>query len=629
MLGVTYTSTGICVLFNSSVDIPCTYKYPQDHKIKTAFWFNKLKSHLQPEDVCLDKEYKNHVQYLGNKENNTLRLKDIRESHSGEYALMFTTEQGESYSELPGVIITVTTLQVLITPTSVKERDRVTLTCITTCRLSSDPTFIWYKNGQLVTSKHTTRDNKLHLNPVSSEDAGSYSCAVRGHEGLPSNVFLNVKYLQVLITPEAVKEGDSVSLTCDTTCILTNPAFIWYKNGQPVTYQHTTRDNKLHLNPVSSEDAGSYSCAVKGDESLSSTAVFLNIKYSPRNVSVSISPSGIEAGSPVTLTCSSDANPPVHTYTWYMKSGAESLVKGTGESISFNVTSNTSGLYYCEAQNELGSTNSDAVTVVTEVALQVTVTLETVTEGGDVTLTCSTCTQSYNPTVIWYKNRRPVASKHTARDNKLHLDPVSSEDAGNYSCAVKGDESLSSTAVFLNVRYVPKNVAVSIKASGEIQEGTSVTLTCSSDANPPVHNYTWYMKSGNESVVRGTGESVSFDTSGIYYCVAQNEMGSTYSDAVTVVTEDTKAAAMMVRAGILFVILTITLVLASRLRKEKKTKPSSSPRTLEADASDVCTNVTYMTMTSDPGQGWVSPDEDDVNYTIIQFQSCTGKPESQ
>ncbi|KAL2086846.1 hypothetical protein ACEWY4_017905 [Coilia grayii] len=81
----------------------------------------------------------------------------------------------------------------------------------------------------------------------------------------------------------------------------------------------------------------------------------------------------------VTLTCSSDANPPVHNYTWYMKTGAESLVRGTGESISFNVTSDTSGLYYCQAQNEVGSQTS------TEVAVQ----------GGDVTVTLPAITTTF------------------------------------------------------------------------------------------------------------------------------------------------------------------------------------------------------------------------------------------
>ncbi|XP_041958523.1 B-cell receptor CD22-like [Alosa sapidissima] len=264
----------------------------------------------------------------------------------------------------------------------------------------------------------------------------------------------------------------------------------------------------------------------------------------------------------------------------------------------------------------------------------VTMTSETVTEGGEVTLTCSTCTQSNNPTLIWYKNNQPVSNQHTTRDNKLHLNPVSSEDAGSYSCAVKGDESLSSTAVFLNVRYVPKNVSVSIKASSKIEEDSVVTLTCSSDANPPVHTYTWYMKSGAESLARGTGESISFnltsDTSGPYHCEAQNEVGSTNSSQtpVQIVTEDDHVAAMMFQAGIiLFVILTITLVFATLwLRKKKKMHLSSSPYPLEADASDVYDNVMPTTMTSDPGQRVDSQgDEDDVHYASIQFQPRTKK----
>ncbi|XP_041960693.1 B-cell receptor CD22-like isoform X3 [Alosa sapidissima] len=266
--GVTYSDENICVLMGSSVDIPCTYLHPRDDRIKEMFWFHKQK----------------YEKYFGEKENScTLRLEHIRESHSGEYTFRFTTGRGQNYSGLPGVNISVTDLQVWAPLDTVKEGDKVTLTCNTTCTLSNDPTFIWYKNGQ------------------------------------------------------------------------------------PVTYKHTTRNNKLQLNPVSSEDAGNYSCAVKGDESLSSIAVSLDVRYKPKNVLVSITASSTtEEASVVTLTCSSDANPPVHTYTWYMKSGAESLVRGTGESISFNVTSDTSGLYYCEAQNEEGSQISTEVTVQTD-----------------------------------------------------------------------------------------------------------------------------------------------------------------------------------------------------------------------------------------------------------------------
>src|SRR4029434_9972709 len=95
--------------------------------------------------------------------------------------------------------------------------------------------------------------------------------------------------LQVLITPEAVKEGENVTLTCNTTCILSNnPTFIWYKNRQPVTFKHTTRDNRLLLNPVSSEDEGSYSCAVRRHESLFSTDVFLKVRCKLQQLTVNV-----------------------------------------------------------------------------------------------------------------------------------------------------------------------------------------------------------------------------------------------------------------------------------------------------------------------------------------------------
>uniref|UniRef100_A0AAR2IGG4 Ig-like domain-containing protein n=1 Tax=Pygocentrus nattereri TaxID=42514 RepID=A0AAR2IGG4_PYGNA len=109
--------------------------------------------------------------------------------------------------------------------------------------------------------------------------------------------------------PEEVTEGQTADLTCKTTCSLTDPTFIWYKNGRPLTTK-TIKNNQLHLQTVSSEDAGSYSCAVGGSQHLHSTAHSLRVRYPPKRVSVSISPSGeIVEGSSVNLTCSSDGNP--------------------------------------------------------------------------------------------------------------------------------------------------------------------------------------------------------------------------------------------------------------------------------------------------------------------------------
>ncbi|KAG5855771.1 hypothetical protein ANANG_G00000080, partial [Anguilla anguilla] len=75
-----------------------------------------------------------------------------------------------------------------------------------------------------------------------------------------------------MVYPDTVTEGQSVRLTCSTTCTLTgSPAFIWYRDGSPLSFT-----DQSHQFTASSEDRGSYTCAVKGYE-LRSPAVALNV----------------------------------------------------------------------------------------------------------------------------------------------------------------------------------------------------------------------------------------------------------------------------------------------------------------------------------------------------------------
>ncbi|XP_048051290.1 B-cell receptor CD22-like isoform X2 [Megalobrama amblycephala] len=90
-------------------------------------------------------------------------------------------------------------------------------------------------------------------------------------------VTLTVTDLQVE-SPERVTEGDSVRLTCKSSCTLTDRAtFIWYRNSQPLT-ERRDRNNELLLQSVRREDAGRYSCAVHGHNHIS-PAVQLNVMF--------------------------------------------------------------------------------------------------------------------------------------------------------------------------------------------------------------------------------------------------------------------------------------------------------------------------------------------------------------
>jgi hypothetical protein len=81
----------------------------------------------------------------------------------------------------------------------------------------------------------------------------------------------------------------------------------------------------------------------------------------------------------------------------------------------------------------------------------------------------------------------------------------------------------------------PKTPSVTVRPSGEIEEGSSVTLRCSSDANPAA-TYTWF-KVLTDSYTRhissrsmNQGPELIFSyirssDSGQYRCDATNKMG--------------------------------------------------------------------------------------------------------
>uniref|UniRef100_A0A669DQB8 Ig-like domain-containing protein n=1 Tax=Oreochromis niloticus TaxID=8128 RepID=A0A669DQB8_ORENI len=80
----------------------------------------------------------------------------------------------------------------------------------------------------------------------------------------------------------------------------------------------------------------------------------------------------------------------------------------------------------------------------------------------------------------------------------------------------------------------PKLPSVSVSPSAEIVEGSSVTLTCSSDANPAA-TYTWYKEKDHEHLSEDSQlifSSIQPSDSGEYYCTAENELGEKKSDSI-------------------------------------------------------------------------------------------------
>ncbi|XP_030284804.1 uncharacterized protein LOC115588352 [Sparus aurata] len=174
--GVTYSSTEICALKGSTVDMSCTYTYPSTVKrVENRFWFTKESNGVYT-DLRTDPQYSGRVQYICVNNNCTLRITDLRESDSAEYKFRFIIEQeGGKYSGLPGVTLSVTEplkLQVH------RQHSNTYLSCVSSC--DDQTSFIWFKNGEKVP------ENNRYYYPDVVGHADEYTCAVKGYEKFPS-----------------------------------------------------------------------------------------------------------------------------------------------------------------------------------------------------------------------------------------------------------------------------------------------------------------------------------------------------------------------------------------------------------------------------------------------------------
>ncbi|XP_042573174.1 B-cell receptor CD22-like isoform X2 [Cyprinus carpio] len=268
---------------------------------------------------------------------------------------------------------------------------------------------------------------------------------------------------------------------------------------------------------------------------------------------------------------------------------------------------------------------------------------EEVVEGESSVLVCkTTCNLSDKTNFTWYKNSKSLSE--SIDSYQLLLQSVSSDDSGNYSCAVRDQKHLLSPAVTLSVRYPPKSVSVSISPSGEIVEGDSVTLSCSSDSNPPALNFSWFKENQNSAV--GSGQSFiisSFNSShsGRYYCEAQNKHGSQRSASVSVTSAERGQTAVLYAAagiGAALICICIIIVVIKTIRKTGDAGGKSSISKQEENISTAVTDQTsakppktadpndlvYASIThSRPREQQRAGDEDEVQYATVQHHRNT------
>lgn len=162
-----------------------------------------------------------------------------------------------------------------------------------------------------------------------------------------------------------VREGAPLSLACCSPAATLQSQYRWY-SGTDTSVVHFGQ--VWNTKEVSSGKSGSYYCQMQtGYNIQNSTVLAIDVQYPPRNTIISTW--AAPKGHPVTLTCSSEANPPVYTYIWYQGEAClpttdKSFHQGrhtgaalgkTSKLTSANITTEENGQYCCVARNKYGS----------------------------------------------------------------------------------------------------------------------------------------------------------------------------------------------------------------------------------------------------------------------------------
>ncbi|XP_062400213.1 B-cell receptor CD22-like [Sardina pilchardus] len=516
LYSVTYPSKSVCALENSSVTLRCSYN-DGPYGTKTGYWYKERILNGDPKDLRQTPEYKDRV-WMPRSENGCgLNIRAIRDSDSGVYYYGFKAWEYRQTTTAwihgsPGTNVTVLKeVQLEVDRTSVTQR--IKITCATSCRLPATAYYLWYRNGKYL--KYTEEPSTYIDSASDSGSKGSYRCVV---------------------------QAGGYRLTSSDVCV--SGPDCWGKAPNPSLLPK----RRWLGRQLTALDA-------------------------PRNVSVSLSLSGyIMEGRSMTLTCNSDANPPA-TYTWYRGEGGETFFMESGQQWNIsNISSEFSGHYRCKAQNSIGHNDSKPFLLDVYYGPKNTSVLITpsgdIVEGDSVTLTCSSDANPPVHSYTWYKISRVNAS--LGSEQKHFMTNISSGDMGQYYCEVANTVGTSNSAVQLvNVFYSPKNTSVIVSSSGE---GRSVTLTCTADANPPVHTYSWYRKTSSGSVLMDTGNSSSYtgvSDGDSYYCAVHNEYGSHNSSEIEVSFTDInpKSGLFVALRIIPFVPMIAVLVLVCRTCK--------------------------------------------------------------
>ncbi|XP_078665755.1 nephrin-like [Branchiostoma floridae x Branchiostoma belcheri] len=390
-----------------------------------------------------------------------------------------------------------------------------------------------------------------------------------------------------------VASGSPLTLTCTSQQGKPPADLTWYKGTTPLSAVYSSSPNDmgqgdatsvLNIAALQQADNGAvYQCrasqpALAQDQN---TQVTVSVAFfEDTSTSITGFPgTAVDAGTPLTLTCTSGNSNPAASITWYrdgttvtgtnnrQQAGSNGGIVTTQDLVISLQPEHNGARYTCRATNsELGlDRDSSAVGPLNVRFFQSGTTISgnsPVTAGTSLTLTCTSGNSNPAATITWtWGGTDATGTNNQQQDGsnggkittqQLVLSSLQPGDNGMEVRCVAVNSGLSQTqedTVIVVVNYGPRNAHVTCNPSdlSDLREGGALECTCTSDSNPAAR-YSWtYGTAGSTptgslpvgAVVDQAAGTLTFDTldkahSGDYRCTATNSISSASSGSITV-----------------------------------------------------------------------------------------------
>ncbi|XP_031568089.1 hemicentin-2-like [Actinia tenebrosa] len=359
----------------------------------------------------------------------------------------------------------------------------------------------------------------LNINKVEMSDETIYCCEV--HYSAKSDI--NCVQAFVLDQPKithyprnrTVLEDTVVSLYCNATGIPV-PSIEWYRIDS--SYQRIHSGKTLNI-LMTRNNSGVFVCKAWNRIGAANGSAYIDVKYSPKAI-VSLKSTVANQSDLVKVRCHVTGNPKP-SIRWY-KIEKRSRVLSLESTLDLKIRSKSDeGRYQCQANNGIGNSSDDIITVFVQNYSPINASIETcplneqVAENQTFVMQCSSIANP-SPTYRIYHNQKLIKENRSGYHKICRVKEVTLENTHASPRIAMALEKVYPPTVTVHPRTI------------KLKEGAVATLKCDATGNP-YPNIIWQkegvsgiLSTSNVLVINGTRRS---DT-GNYICRAYNGIGT-------------------------------------------------------------------------------------------------------